>query len=414
MTEKFEQLLEGYARVAITVGLNLQEGQRLLIVNASVETAPFVRQLASSAYEAGARLVDVMWKDESLELIRFRLAPRDSFTDFSSWQTAGMLEFAQRGDAVLILAGRDPDLLQGQDPKLVSAAERVARQSLQPFMTQIHRNATNWLIICTPVSSWAARVFPDLSPEEREKALWRAILEVCRIEQRDPVQAWRDHIDSLCARSDYLNGKRYRALRYRGPGTDLTVGLPAAHRWRGGRTCSETGISFTPNLPTEEVFTLPHSEQVEGIVSASKPLSYGGVVVDDFSLEFSGGRVTGFRAGKGEALLRELIGTDEGSGRLGEVALVPHGSPVSQSGLLFYNTLLDENAASHLALGAAYKFSLRGGEGMSDDSFSAQGGNNSLVHVDFMIGSGDLDVDGIRQDGTAEPIMRRGEWAFDT
>jgi aminopeptidase len=232
------------------------------------------------------------------------------------------------------------------------------------------------------------------------------------LRQADPIAAWEDHINQLVARSDYLNHKQYVALKLTAPGTDLTVSLPAGHAWQSGRTTSETGIAFTANIPTEEVFTLPHKDRTEGVVSATMPLSYGGSLMEGFSLTFAEGRVVNVTAAKGEAHLRKLIETDEGAGRLGEVALVPHSSPISQSGLLFYNTLFDENAASHIALGRAGKYNIAGGEEMSEEAFGAAGGNHSLIHVDFMIGSGEMDVDGVTDDGTAEPVMRSGEWAF--
>jgi aminopeptidase len=235
---------------------------------------------------------------------------------------------------------------------------------------------------------------------------------MCRLDRPDPVAAWQTHIDELAARAAYLNQRHYSALRYAGPETDLTIGLPAAHVWVSGHTISRSGIRFTANLPTEEVFTMPHKDRVDGRVRSSKPLSYGGTLIEDFRLRFSGGRVVEVTAARGEAVLRQLIETDPGSARLGEIALVPHSSPVSQSGRLFYNTLFDENAATHVALGAAYKFTLRGGDAMDDEAFEHAGGNRSIVHVDFMIGSGDLDIDGVLENGVSEPIMRRGEWSI--
>jgi aminopeptidase len=234
---------------------------------------------------------------------------------------------------------------------------------------------------------------------------------MCRLDADDPVAAWRRHIDALSARAELLNERRYDALRYQGPGTDLTIGLPPAHVWVSGCTVSRSGIQFTANLPTEEVFTMPHKDRAQGVVRSSKPLSYGGTLIEDFMVRFDGGRVVEVKAARGEAVLRQLVETDAGAARLGEIALVPQSSPISQSGRLFYNTLFDENAATHVALGAAYKFTMRGGESMDEESFARAGGNRSVVHVDFMIGSAELDIDGVLADGTAEPLMRAGEWA---
>ena len=241
--------------------------------------------------------------------------------------------------------------------------------------------------------------------------LWQTIERLCRLDRPDPVAEWQRHIAALAERAAHLNARRYAALRYSGPGTSLTIGLPDGHIWISARSDARNGIAFTANIPTEEVFTMPHKDRVDGVVRSTKPLSYGGTLIDKFSLHFEGGRVVNVTADQGEDVLRRLVETDPGSARLGEIALVPHSSPVSQSGLLFYNTLFDENAASHVALGSAYKFTLRGGDEMDDAAFERAGGNRSATHVDFMIGSGELDIDGVLSNGSIEPVMRKGEWA---
>ncbi len=313
----------------------------------------------------------------------------------------------------ILTARTNPDLLNDQDPELVTTAQQTTWQQIKPLLAQVARNATNWSIAAAASPKWAAKVFPTLPREEQEARLWDTIFEVCRVKQRDPLSAWQEHVNDLSSRSDYLTKKQYTALHFSAPGTDLTVGLPEGHIWKSGRLTSEAGIDFTANLPTEELFTLPHKDRTEGIVRASLPLSYAGTLIENFTLRFSEGRVVEVTADKGESILRTLVETDDGAARLGEVALVPHSSPISRLGLLFYNTLLDENAASHLALGNAYKFSMQGGEALSDEAFAAAGGNQSLVHVDFMIGSNDMDVHGVTEAGTTEPIMRAGQWAFD-
>ena len=298
-----------------------------------------------------------------------------------------------------------------QPTELVGAAQQAAARAVRPFRELISRNQTNWTVVAAAGAAWARRVFPDAPPDQQVPRLWDAIARLCRLDRPDPVAAWEAHLAALAARRDDLNRRRYDALRYRGPGVDLTIGLPAGHQWVSGRSTSRGGIEFAPNLPTEEVFTMPHKDRVDGVVRSSKPLSYGNSLVQDFSLTFEGGRVVAMQAARGEAVLRQLLDTDEGARRLGELALVPHSSPVSQSGLLFFNTLFDENAASHVALGSAYRFTLEGGETMSDEAFETAGGNRSAAHVDFMIGSAELDIDGVRRGGSSEPLMRAGEWA---
>jgi aminopeptidase len=282
---------------------------------------------------------------------------------------------------------------------------------VRPFREHISRNQTNWAVIAGATAGWATKIFPKLPPQEAVSRLWDAIWKMSRLDTADPVAAWEAHLASLAARADYLNRKQYYALKYKGPGTDLTLGLPKGHLWVSGRTKTRSGIPFTANLPTEEVFSIAHKDRVDGIVRSSKPLSYGGTLIEGFSLTFEKGRVTKMTADGNADMLQRLLDTDDGARRLGEVALVPHSSPISHSGLLFYNTLFDENAASHVALGNAYKFTLSGGNEMSQEEFETAGGNRSAIHVDFMIGSGELDVDGVRPDGTAEAVMRKGEWA---
>ena len=412
MTLSFEEKLQNYADLAIEVGVGLKADQRL-IIRAPLEAAPLVRLIATSAYDAGARLVEVLWNDDKLTLIRFKHAPRTSFEEFPAWRTEVLTQAAEQGDAVLSIYALDPTLLKDQDSDLVAITQRVNNEHMTPFRRKAMADEVNWSIISLPVPAWAAKVFPNDPAEEQISKLWNVIFKVCRTDQIDPVEAWQEHMQTLKARKNFLTFKQYAALKYNAPGTNFTVGLPEGHIWHGGQSETvHTNISFTPNLPTEEVFTLPHKDLADGVVTSTKPLSYSGVLIEDFTLTFEMGRVVKVTAEKGETVLRNLIGTDEGSARLGEVALVPHSSLISQSGLLFYNTLYDENAACHLALGRAYRFTLDGAKAMSEEEFSRAGGNNSLVHVDFMIGSDQLDIDGVTRNGVVEPIIRNGEWAF--
>jgi aminopeptidase len=417
MTAGLDRQLQIYGELTVRVGLNLRAGQRLLVIGplasggVSLEAAPLVRHVVASAYRAGAPFVETIWGDEAAQMARFRFAPRDSFDQFSTWLPKALVEHVEAGHAIVSVYANDPDLLKNEPPDLVSAVQQAVSRSVRPFRELISRNQTNWTVVAAAGAGWAARVFPGLPGEEQISRLWEAIGRLCRLDKSDPVAAWEEHLAALARRRDYLNAKQYSALKYRGPGTEVTIGLPSGHLWVSGRSESRFGIPFAPNLPTEEVFTMPHKDRVDGVVRSSKPLSYGGTVIENFSVTFEGGRAVRVTAERGQEVLQRLVDTDAGAARLGELALVPHSSPVSQSGLLFYNTLFDENAASHVALGSAYKFTMSGGETMGDEDFERAGGNRSGVHVDFMIGSGELDIDGVLAGGATEPLMRAGEWA---
>ena len=413
MIENFDNKLKQYADVVVKVGLNLQPGQRL-ILNAPIEQRQLVQYIAEKAYQNGARFVEVLWSDDALTLARYQYAPRDSFSEVPTWRYEARRQFAEAGDATLYLLSNNPMLLENQDPELVDEQQQAAMKASKPFSDLITRNATNWCVISAPFPGWNTQVFPlATNNEEAEEAMWRNLFQLCRLDQPDPVAAWKNHIRDLDKRAAYLNDKRYDRLEYKAPGTDLSIGLPQGQCWFSATAESANGIEFVANLPTEEVFTMPHRDRVNGYVSSTKPLSMGGQTMENFTLTFENGRVVKATAEKGEVQLLQLLETDEGSRYLGEVALVPHSSPISQSGLVFNNGLIDENAACHLALGSAYKFTLENGTSMSDDAFAAAGGNISHLHMDFMIGSGELDIDGVTESGAVEPVMRHGEWAFD-
>lgn len=404
---------EKYARLICEVGLNLQPGQKLFIWANQLEVAPLVRQVMKIAYLMGSPLVSVLYNDETAVQTRFEHAPRDSFNEYASWKTDARLKAMQEGEAVLWIGGPDPDLLQGYDPELIAQATRAYGKHFQPIRELISKNASQWLLVCPPTPSWAVRVFPEDSRELAERKLWDAVIQACRLDQPDPCQFWKAYLDKLEARATRLTKLQYQALRYRAPGTDLEVGLPSGHIWIGGWDYTGAGIQFCGNLPTEEIFTMPHREQVNGHVKATYPLSYQGGLIDDFEITFQNGRVEDFSAGAGEELLCAMLNSDENARYLGEAALVPHGSPISSLNLVFLNTLYDENASNHLALGNAYRVNLEGAAEMDLESFQALGGNTSLIHVDFMFGSGEMDVDGVKPDGTSEPLMRAGEWVWD-
>ena len=376
------------------------------------EHAPLVRYIAESAYKAGARLVDVFWGDEQLELIRFAHAPRDSFAEFPRWKASGPLEYAERGDAILTISATNPSLLNGQEAELVGTFQDTVWKEMAPYLRHGTGNTMNWCVISAARPVWAKKMFPKLDADKAVAKQWKTIFQMCRVDQPDPVKAWEKHIRNLQTRSKYLSQKQYSALHYTAPGTDFTLGLPKGHLWSSARELAQNGIEFTANIPTEETFTMPDRTRADGIVTSTKTLNYGGTLIEGIVVRFENGRAVEAHAKKGEDVLRKMIATDEGAARLGEAALVPNSSPISQSGLMFHNTLFDENASSHLALGRAYKSTLAGGVELTDEEFFQRGGNQSLIHVDFMIGSDKMNVDGITDDGRIEPIMRKGEWAF--
>jgi aminopeptidase len=406
----FDEKLKRLAKVTVEVGLNVQPGQQLLIW-APLETANFVHEVARAAYRAGAEYVDVNWRDEQLRRIRFEEAPKDTFEIIPQWFYDNALEHRKQGDALLSIKTTDPDLLDGIDPDLIQTSQKASSQAYRPI--QAMGNLTNWCVVCPPTPAWARKVFPDLSTEDAVNKLWNVIFDITRVAHDDPITAWENHIANLNARKSYLNDRQYTALKYKGPGTDFTLGLPADHLWKAARSKTRSGTDYVANVPTEEVYTLPDRSRADGVISSTRPLNHAGVLMDNFSLTFRQGRVVEAHAKVGHENLQRLLQTDEGASRLGEVALVPHSSPISQSGITFYNTLYDENASSHVALGRAYRETMKGGDDMTDEEFEQRGGNDSLIHVDFMVGSDELDINGVRADGSLEPVMRSGEWAFD-
>ncbi|MCX5517274.1 aminopeptidase [Kaistia defluvii] len=405
-----EQKLDRLGEVAVRVGLGLQPGQEL-VMTASLDALPLVRRITEHAYKAGASLVTTLFSDEEATLMRYRHAPDGSFDVASGWLYDGMASAFRNGAARLAIAGENPSLLAGQDPDKVSRANRARSKAYMPALELIAGFDINWTIASFASPAWAKAVFPNETEEVAVAKLWDAIFAASRVDLVDPVAAWGEHNKALHARTKLLNDKRYSALRFVGPGTDLTVGLADDHEWEGGASTAKNGIVCNPNIPSEEVFTTPHKNRVSGHVTSTKPLSYQGTLIEDISVRFEEGRIVDATARKGSDVLSKVLDTDEGARRLGEVALVPDSSPISASGLLFYNTLFDENAACHIALGQAYAKCIRGGDTMSQEDLAARGANKSLIHIDWMIGSRHIDIDGIGQDGAVEPIMRQGEWA---
>jgi aminopeptidase len=375
--------------------------------------------VTKAAYAAGARFVDSIWGDEEMLRLRLQNAPADSFNEYPKWHIQGILEMLEKGDALLSIYANDPDVYSGLDPERLAAMQRGHLENWAPISNLITRNAVNWCVVASAAPAWAAKIFPELDTETGVEKLWQAIFETTRATAPDPIAAWQEHIQKLRKHADYLQAKKYSALHYRAasPGdrsaqTDFTLGLPRGHKWISAQSLAENGVVFTANMPTEEIFTLPDRQRADGIVHATFPLSYGGSLIEGIVVKFENGKIVQVSAKKNESLLQKLVDTDEGSTHLGEVALVPASSPIATRGHLFYNTLFDENASCHIAIGRAYRFTLTGGEELTDEEFNAAGGNTSINHVDFMIGSPQMDIDGIKEDGTHEPVMRQGEWAF--
>ena len=404
-----ETRLDKLAEVAVRVGLGLVPGQEI-VLTAPIDAAPLVRRITEHAYRVGAKLVSPLFSDEQSTLARFQLAPDEAFDYAPAWLYNGMARAFEAGAARLAIGGEDPTLLSGQDADRVARANRARSVAYRPALELITNFAVNWNIVCYATPSWAKTVFPGLPEAEGVARLWDAIFAASRIDEADPVAAWAAHNAALHARTAALNAKRFSALRFSGPGTDLTVGLADGHLWLGGSEPSKSGIVCNPNIPTEEVFTTPHMARVDGTVRSTKPLSYQGTLIDEIEVRFEHGRIVQSTSRTGHAVLERVLGTDEGARRLGEVALVPHSSPISASGLLFFNTLFDENAASHIALGQSYRTCITDGTTASEPELVRRGANSSLIHIDWMIGSGEIDVDGIDSSGASAPVMRGGEF----
>lgn len=405
----FEQKLDQLAEIAVRVGLGIKEGQEM-VLTATVDTLPLVRRITAHAYKAGASLVTTLLSDEESSLLRYQHGNDASFDKAPGWLYDAMAKAYASGAARMAVTGANPALLANEDPAKVSRANHASSIAYRPAMELITRHAINWTIVPAATEAWAKLVFPNLPANEAVAQLWEAIFAATRVGQADPVAAWKQHDANLHRRADYLNQKRYHALHFRGPGTDLTVGLADDHLWLGGGTLAHNGQYCIPNMPTEEVFTTPHKDRVEGTVTSTKPLSYQGTLIEQISVRFEKGRIVEAKAANGQAVLEKMISTDEGARQLGEVALVPHSSPISKSGILFWNTLFDENAACHIALGQAYSTCLVNGDSLTAEQLAAKGANESLIHVDWMIGSGQISIDGVAKDGSHEPLMANGEW----
>ena len=407
----FDQKLDRLAEIAVRIGAGLKPDQEL-VITAPVDALPLVRLITRHAYKIGAKLVTTFFADDETSLARYQLAPDNTFDYAATWYYDAIAAAYKSGAARMGITGANPALLAQQDPTKVSRANVAISKAYKPAMELITRHEINWTIVAAATPAWAALVFPNDPPNLALAKLWDAIFASSRITGNDPIADWKQHNANLKHRVDLLNAKRFHSLHFFTPddATDLTVGLADQHLWAGGGTTAGNGFFCNPNIPTEECFTTPHKARVNGHVSASKPLSHQGTLIENIRCTFKDGKIVKATATAGEAAINKLISTDEGARQLGEVALVPNPSPIAQSGVLFWNTLFDENAASHIALGQAYATCLIDGEKMSDEQLAALGANESLIHVDWMIGGPTMNVDGLSPVGIPEPLMRNGDW----
>lgn len=406
-------LLEKYARLIVKTGVNIQSNQ-ILVINSPIECAGFARLIAQIAYEEGARDVVLNWKDELLSKIRFLQAPEEVFGEFPEWQKDFYLTYLRQGAAFLSISAADPELLKDVNPARVAKAQKTASIALQEYRENLMSNKNVWCVVSIPTGSWAKKVFPDVPEAQAIEKLWEAIFEVVRVSSEDPVAAWAEHKNKLKKSMEFLNRYRFKTLHYKNSlGTDLTIELPEQHIWLGGAESTPAGREFIANMPTEEVFTCPKKTGINGKVVSSKPLNYNGNLIDDFTLVFKEGKIVEYSAKKGQEVLQKLIETDEGSCYLGEVALVPYDSPISRLNILFYNTLFDENASCHLAIGKAYPVCIEDGENMNKEELAKFGVNDSLVHEDFMIGTADLEIIGTTAAGEKVTVFKNGNFVIE-
>ena len=407
-----ENLLKKYAKLAIYQGVNVQKNQTL-VISSLIECAKFTRMLVEEAYIKGAKEVVVQWNDELTGKLKYKYSPMEVFETVPEWVKESRLSYAKEGACFLSISASDPELLKDVDPKKVATFRKASSIASREFSSRLMSNENAWSIVSIPTVGWAKKVFPNVSEDEAVEKLWDAIFKIVRVDSQDPVKAWEEHKNTLKKNMDFLNSKRFKSLHYTNSlGTDLIIELPEKHLWAGGAEFTQDGTEFIANMPTEEIFSMPKKTGVNGKVVSSMPLNYGGNLINNFSLTFKDGKVVDFSAEEGYETLKNLLDTDEGAKYLGEVALVPYNSPISNSNIIFFNTLYDENASCHLAFGKAYSLCIKDGEKMSEEELLKEGANDSLTHVDFMIGTKDLQITGTTYDNEKFDIFVNGNWAF--
>ena len=404
--------LKQYAKLAVDVGLEIKEGD-VVLINSPIAAAEFTREVVRAAYEAGAKDVEINWQDDAITRMRYENEPLSQFENFPEWRKMKMNDYGDRGCKALSISASDPDLLAGIDSDKIIAAQRAGSEALKNYRDKMMRDENSWCVLSVPTPAWAKKIFPEKSEEEAVASLWELIFKATRMDEQDPVAAWNDHLNTLGEKTKALQELDLAEVHYEtAKGTDLTVKLPEGHLWVSGLSKNKKGEIFVPNLPTEEVFSMPDKYGVNGVLHSTKPLVYGGQLIDDFTLEFKEGRVQNYSAKTGEKALSELFSVDEGARYLGEIALVPHRSPISDTGVTFFNTLFDENASCHFAFGEAYPTNVEGGEHLSKEELEERHVNTSLVHEDFMVGDETLNITGTTKSGEKVAIFKNGAWAI--
>ncbi|WP_069997145.1 aminopeptidase [Cellulosilyticum sp. I15G10I2] len=407
----FEENLKKYAKLIVEIGVNIQKDQELMI-RCPIEGAPFARELTQYAYEAGAKRVYIEYNDEELTRMTYSYASNETLSEYPSWIANGYNELAERGAAFISISAGNPDILKDVSPDKIAVFQKAAGKALETYKRYISNSDVTWCVVSIPTLDWSKKLFPHVDAEEGVRLLWEKIFEVTRIYEEDPVRAWQEHTEALAIKCEVLNNKKIQRLKYNAPGTDLTVELPKDHIWLGGGEYSTKGTYFVANMPTEEIFTMPYKYGVEGMLTSTKPLNYGGNLIEDFTLHFKKGKIVKCTAKKGEEMLKKLIETDEGACYLGEVAIVPHSSPVSASQTIFFNTLFDENASCHFAIGSSYPINIKDGATMDKETLESKGANTSIIHQDFMVGCKEMTIEATTESAETFYLIKDGEWAF--
>lgn len=406
-----EEKIEKYADACINVGINLRKGQPVYITS-PIECHKFAKLIALNAYKSGAKDVYIQYVDEEFSKIRFLNAPDEAFENCYDWVLQRRMEFLEDNGVFISIVSEDPEVFKDCDQSKVALNAKTNSLKMKPFTELLMKNQMQWLVVSHPSEACAKKIFPDLSEEEAYIRLWEEILKAVRVDENPVKENWDKHAKTLHEKSAFLNENAFDKLVMKNSlGTDIEIGLPEKNIWIGGGDYTVDGHFFFPNMPTEEIFGMPQRNRVNGVVKSSKPLIYRGNLIDEFSLTFENGRIVDYSAKVGYDTLKGLVETDDGAHYIGEVALVPYESPISLSNILFYETLFDENASCHLAIGRAYQTNLKGGANMTKEELSENGANDSLVHVDFMFGTSDLNISGVKKDGTIVPVFVNGNWA---
>lgn len=407
----YKEIVKKYAQTVVSVGLNVQKGQTV-VVNADIDAIDFVREVTKAAYERGAKEVIQKLTDGPSTQMRFEYAPMEVFEDIPQYRIDETHEFVKDKVAHLRVYSQTPELLKEADPKKIAAQAKALGEANKDFSRAVGRYDFSWCIVGFPNEAWGELVFPELKGEAAKLKLLEAMIKAVRVDTEDPIEAWRKHNENINSKAAQLNEKAFDKLHYKSERTDVEIGLTKGHVWLGASAVNADGVEIQVNMPTEEVFTSPDYRHVNGVIGNTRPLAYQGAIIDDFKLTFKDGVVTDFEAGVGYEVLENLLNNDEGARRLGEIALVPDDSPISNSGILYYNTLYDENASCHVALGRAFPNAIQDGKSFTKEELFDKGLNQSMVHVDFMMGGSDLSIDGIKEDGTVEPVFRDGNWVI--